>query len=172
MAHTYSHLFNIPTTGLRFFTVYGEWGRPDMATMLFAKAILQGHPIKVFNNGQMSRDFTYVEDIVEGVVRVMQRYHRISDRKDKLYRIYNIGNSQPVNLLEFIETMEEALERKAIKEMLPMQPGDVEHTYADVSKLYEEFGYQPRTSIAEGVGHFVNWYLKYYYKRQSDAILT
>ena len=165
MAHTYSHLFKVPTTGLRFFTVYGEWGRPDMATMLFAKAIMKGDPIKVFNNGDLSRDFTYVGDIVEGLIQIMEQSPArtgANGRTDELYKIYNIGNSQPVNLLEFIEIMEETLGKKAIKEMYPMQPGDVEQTYADVTDLVENFGYEPKTPLREGIQYFTDWYIDYF----------
>ena len=170
MAHTYSHLFNLPTTGLRFFTVYGPWGRPDMATMLFAKAILNGDPIKVFNNGNLSRDFTYVDDIVEGVVKAMFRHQKVEDKKDENYRIYNLGNSKPVNLLAFIETMEKAFGQLAIKKMYPMQPGDVERTYADVEDLKKEFGYQPETGITEGILLFKEWYCEYFFKRDSVPV--
>lgn len=172
MAHTYSHLFNIPTTGLRFFTVYGPWGRPDMAYFLFTDAILNDRPIKVFNNGNMQRDFTYIDDIVEGVIRVMDNpptgdaeYDREKSepaRSSAPYRIYNIGNNKPVQLLEFIEAIEEALGKKAQKNMLPMQPGDVETTYADANPLVDTFGYRPNTSVREGIGKFVAWYRAYY----------
>ncbi len=172
MAHTYSHLFAIPTTGLRFFTVYGPWGRPDMAYFLFTEAILNNRPIKVFNHGNMQRDFTYVDDITEGVMRVIDRAPEPNAAWDRVqlhaptssapYRIYNIGNNAPVRLLDFIEAIEHALGKKAEKNMLPMQPGDVETTYADVSDLVAEFGYQPSTSIEEGVGRFVDWYKEYY----------
>ncbi|MEM8524660.1 MAG: NAD-dependent epimerase [Bacteroidota bacterium] len=160
MAHTYSHLFNIPTTGLRFFTVYGPWGRPDMAYFLFTKAILQDKPIKVFNHGKMARDFTYIDDIVQGIVKVLDQPPNIEQKPP--YRLYNIGNNAPVPLLEFIEAIEEALGKEAKKEFLPMQPGDVEQTYADVQDLIEEFGYQPNTSVREGIGKFVEWYLGFY----------
>ena len=170
MAHTYSHLFNIPTTGLRFFTVYGPWGRPDMATMLFAKAILNGDPIKVFNNGNLSRDFTYVDDIVEGVVKTMFRYQKAEKQEDENYRIYNLGNSEPVNLLTFIETMEKTFGQLAIKKMYPMQPGDVERTYADVEDLKKEFGYQPSTGIVEGISLFKEWYCEYYLQNNPTPV--
>lgn len=172
MAHTYSHLFNIPTTGLRFFTVYGPWGRPDMAYFLFTDAILNDRPIKVFNHGKMQRDFTYIDDIVEGVMRVMDRppkgdpdYDRVRSEpatSSAPYRIYNIGNNQPVPLMAFIEAIEKALGKKAQKELLPMQAGDVETTYADASALVEAFGYKPNTSVEEGIGKFVDWYKNYY----------
>ena len=165
LAHSYSHLFKLPTTGLRFFTVYGPWGRPDMATMLFAKAIMNDQPIKVFNNGKMSRDFTYIDDIIDGLIKVMER-----STEDELYRIYNIGNSKPVNLLEFIETMENALGRKAEKIFMPMQPGDMENTYADVTDLMQDFEYQPDTPLATGIEHFANWYLKYYHQISKEVI--
>ncbi|MEN0049688.1 MAG: NAD-dependent epimerase/dehydratase family protein, partial [Bacteroidota bacterium] len=160
MAHTYSHLFNIPTTGLRFFTVYGPWGRPDMAYFLFTKAILQNKPIKVFNHGKMARDFTYIDDIVQGIIKVLDQPP--SPEQKTPYRLYNIGNNAPVPLLEFIEAIEEALGKEAKKEFLPMQPGDVEQTYADVQDLIEEFGYQPNTNVKEGIGKFVEWYLGFY----------
>jgi UDP-glucuronate 4-epimerase len=157
MAHTYSHLYQLPTTGLRFFTVYGPWGRPDMAPMLFAKAITEGKPIKVFNNGDLSRDFTYIDDIVEGIVRVIAN---IPSREEKhpFYRIFNIGNSQPVALMDFIRTMEEAVGRKAILEMYPMQKGDVKITYADTSELENTVGYKPETELKSGIRKFVAWY--------------
>ena len=167
MAHTYSHLFKIKTTGIRFFTVYGEWGRPDMATMLFAKAITNGQAIKVFNNGNMSRDFTYVGDIVEGLNEIMMKSLNTSERK-KDYKIYNIGNSRPVKLLDFITIMEESLGMQAIKEMHPMQPGDVRDTYADVSDLINDFGYEPKTTIREGLKNFSDWYMSYYKDRATQ----
>lgn len=170
MAHTYSHLYDLPTTGLRFFTVYGPWGRPDMATFLFTQAILAGEPIRVFNQGKMKRDFTYVDDIVEGVVRVADSPPRRSsgpeserpDRSTAPYRVYNIGNHEPVELLRFIEVLESALGKVAQKELLPMQPGDVPATFADVSDLRNDVGFQPDTSIEVGLGRFVDWYLGYY----------
>jgi len=154
MAHTYSHLYHLPTTGLRFFTVYGPWGRPDMAPMLFAKAITEGTQIKVFNNGDLSRDFTYINDIVEGVIRVIERKPNEEDN----YKIYNIGCSAPVKLMDFIQTMEDALGNKANKIMMPMQEGDVYQTYADTSKLEEDFGYKPRITLKKGIGEFIEWY--------------
>ncbi len=157
-AHTYSHLFGIQTIGLRFFTVYGPWGRPDMAAYLFIDAITKGRPIKVFNNGNLSRDFTYVDDIVDGMEAVIKK--DLPD--DKKYGIYNIGNSSPVNLLSFIEEIELSLGKNAQKEMMPMQPGDVNQTWADVSNLDRDFGYQPSTEINEGISRFVAWYKDYY----------
>jgi UDP-glucuronate 4-epimerase len=154
MAHTYSHLYHLPTTGLRFFTVYGPWGRPDMAPMLFAKAITEGKPIKVFNHGDLSRDFTYIDDIVEGVIRVIE--HKPDDKEQ--YKIYNIGCSKPVKLLDFIQTMEEALDKKANKLMMPMQQGDVYQTYADTTKLEADFGYKPTIKLKDGIGEFIKWY--------------
>lgn len=172
MAHTYSHLFGLPTTGLRFFTVYGPWGRPDMAPALFARAILAGEPINVFNNGNMERDFTYIDDIVEGVVRVIAKVPEPDplwngDLPDPAtsycpYRIYNIGNNDKEKLLHFIHVLEEALGRKADKNFLPMQPGDVPITYANVDDLKRDFGYKPATSLVEGVRKFVAWYKEYY----------
>jgi len=172
MAHTYSYLFSLPTTGLRFFTVYGPWGRPDMALFIFTKAILEDKPIKVFNYGNMQRDFTYVDDIVEGIVRVMHHVPQSNtDWKQSSsdvsassapYKIYNIGNNAPVKLTKFIEAIENELGKKAIKELLPLQPGDVPATYADVSDLVRDVGYKPNTSVEEGVKNFINWYKKYY----------
>lgn len=168
MAHVYSKLYQLPTTGLRFFTVYGPWGRPDMSPMLFADAIMHDKPIKVFNYGNMDRDFTYVGDIVEGVVRVINVPATPNAEWDALnpdpatsctpYRIYNIGNSVPVKLKDYIETLEEAFGKKATKEYLPMQPGDVVNTYCDVSDLEKEFGYRPKTMIREGLESFAKWY--------------
>ena len=172
MAHTYSHLFGLPTTGLRFFTVYGPWGRPDMALFLFTRSILEGKPINVFNNGNHRRDFTYVDDIVEGVIRTLDKVAAPnrdwdSDRPDPgtskaPFRIYNIGNNAPVNLMDYIETLENALGMKAEKNLLPLQPGDVPDTYADVQDLVRDVGYKPATSIEEGIGKFVDWYREYY----------
>jgi UDP-glucuronate 4-epimerase len=172
MAHTYSHLYDLPTTGLRFFTVYGPWGRPDMALFLFTKAILSGDPIKVFNNGNMRRDFTYIDDIVEGVVRVTDNTAKANpDWSGKNpdpatscapYRIYNIGNNNPVELLDFIGAIENALGIKAIKDLLPLQAGDVPETYANVDDLINDVGFKPETSIEEGIGKFVEWYQEYY----------
>lgn len=159
MAYTYSHLFGLPTTGLRFFTVYGPWGRPDMSPMLFARAILEGRPIKVFNYGDMQRDFTYIDDIVEGVVRVLDCLPTSSSAP---YRIFNIGNNTPVHLLNFIETLEECLGKKAEKELLPMQPGDVPVTYADVTALKEAVDFNPSTPLAVGLEKFAEWFCSYY----------
>jgi UDP-glucuronate 4-epimerase len=160
MAYTYSHLFGIKTIGLRFFTVYGPWGRPDMAMSLFTAAIINGKPIKVFNNGELSRDFTYIDDIVEGVVSVL-----INDNNDsKLYSLYNIGNCKPVKLLDFIIEIEKSTGKKADKMFLPMQPGDVEKTWADISNLQKDFNYNPKTDIKLGVANFVKWYESYYSK--------
>jgi UDP-glucuronate 4-epimerase len=172
MAHTYSHLFGLPTTGLRFFTVYGPWGRPDMALFLFTKAILEGRPIDVFNHGNMRRDFTYVDDIVEGVIRVTDRVaapdpaYR-SDTPDPgtshaPFRVFNIGNHQPVPLLDFIAAIEDALGRKAERNLLPLQDGDVPATYADVDALTRWVGFAPGTDIRTGIGRFVEWYRGYY----------
>jgi UDP-glucuronate 4-epimerase len=157
MAHTYSHLYQLPTTGLRFFTVYGPWGRPDMAPMLFAKAISKGESIKVFNNGDLSRDFTYIDDIIEGMLNVIER----PSLKDGLYHIYNIGNSKPVRLMNFIHIMEEAIGKKAILEMFPMQQGDVYQTYADTTKLEKDYNYSPSITVQEGISRFIKWYKKY-----------
>ena len=172
MAHTYSHLYGLCCTGLRFFTVYGPWGRPDMALFLFTKAISEGKPIKVFNHGKMQRDFTYIDDIIEGVVRVMASLPKADTawRGDKPdpgtsyapYRLYNIGNNKPVELLEFIEEIEKALGRKAQKEFLDLQPGDVPATCADVDDLMQDVGFKPATSIATGIRRFVDWYQDYY----------
>ena len=172
MAHVYSHLYAIPTTGLRFFTVYGPWGRPDMALFAFTRSILAGEPIDVFNHGDHRRDFTYVDDIVEGIVRVLDRPPSgdpdwSGDRPDPSsssapYRLYNIGNGQPVELLRFIEVIEDALGRRARKNLLPMQPGDVPETAADVEPLAADLDYRPATSIETGVARFVDWYLDYY----------
>ncbi len=155
MAHVYSHLFNIETIGLRFFTVYGPWGRPDMAMSLFTNAILNNKPVKVFNNGELSRDFTYIEDIINGVVSTIEK-------SNKLYSIYNIGNSKSVKLLDFIAEIEKCTGKTAQKELLPMQPGDVEKTWADISLLTEEFNYLPTIDISIGVKEFVKWYKDYY----------
>ena len=162
MAHTYSHLFGIQTIGLRFFTVYGPWGRPDMAMFLFTDAILNNQPIKVFNNGNLSRDFTYIDDIVGGMLSIIETLK--TDQWTTPYALYNIGNSKPVKLLDFIEAIEKTTGKIAQKEYLPMQPGDVAQTWADVSDLTRDFGYTPNTPITEGVAAFVNWYRKYYKK--------
>jgi len=158
MAHTYAHLFGISTTGLRFFTVYGPWGRPDMALFKFVKGALENKPIEVYNNGEMMRDFTYIDDIVEGVVRVID-----NPKKDTPpYKVYNIGNNAPVKLMDFIDAIEQKLDKKIEKNFLPMQPGDVPATYADVSDLIDDLGYKPNTSVEEGVGKFVDWYLEFF----------
>ena len=172
MAHTYSHLFGLPTTGLRFFTVYGPWGRPDMALFLFTKSILEGKPIDVFNFGQHRRDFTYIDDIVEGVVRTLDHVaepnpdwsgdHPDSGTSKAPYRLYNIGNNQPVELMRFIEVLEENLGKTAEKNFLPMQQGDVPATYANVDDLVRDVGYQPKTTIETGIARFVEWYKAYY----------
>lgn len=174
MAHTYSHLYGLPTTGLRFFTVYGPWGRPDMSPMIFAGRIVRGEPIDVFNHGHHSRDFTYIDDIVEGVIRTLDHVARPNPDYDPMqpdpatspapYRIYNIGNDQPVQLLRFIELLEKNLGREAQKNLLPMQPGDVPDTWADVSALRRDVGYAPSTSIEDGVAKFVAWYREFYGK--------
>jgi UDP-glucuronate 4-epimerase len=177
MAHAYAHLYGLPCTGLRFFTVYGPWGRPDMALFLFTDAILDGRPIEVFNHGRMQRDFTYIDDIVEGVIRVLDRPPSGRRTLQALegspvhpgvslaaYRLYNIGNHQPVELLRFIEVLEEALGRKADKRFLPMQPGDVPATYADVDDLIADIGFKPDTPIEIGIKRFVQWYRSYYRK--------
>ena len=172
MAHTYSHLYQLPTTGLRFFTVYGPWGRPDMALFLFTKNILAGKPIDVFNYGNHRRDFTYIDDIVEGVVRVIDNVAAPNpewsgDTPDSAsskgpYRLYNIGNNQPVELMHYIEVLENCLGKKAEKNLLPLQPGDVPDTYADVSDLVRDVGYKPDMSVEQGVANFVEWYRDYY----------
>lgn len=168
MAHTYSHLYKIPTTGLRFFTVYGPWGRPDMAPFLFTDAVLNNKPIKVFNNGDMERDFTYVDDIVEAQIRLLEHPPTPSNRKSSPssstapFKIYNIGNSSPVNLLKFINVIEESCGKEAIKMMMPIQPGDVPRTYADVEDLFEKVNFRPNTSLADGISKFVKWYREYY----------
>lgn len=162
MAHTYSHLFKIPTTGLRFFTVYGPWGRPDMAMFLFTDAIVKDRPIKVFNHGKMERDFTYIDDIVEGVVRVIEKpaTNRIDTKA--YYKLYNIGNNDSVKLLDFIKEIELNLGKVATKNMMEMQPGDVERTWADVDDLIKDYDYRPNTSIKSGVKSFIDWYKDYY----------
>jgi UDP-glucuronate 4-epimerase len=174
MAHTYSALFNLPTTGLRFFTVYGPYGRPDMALFIFTKAILEGKPIDVYNHGKMKRDFTFVDDIVEGIVRLVPTIPKADNNWSGVkpdaatsfapYRLYNIGNNSPVELLRFIEVIEEKLGKKAVKNLLPIQEGDVPETFADVDALTEAVGFKPATSIEEGIGKFVAWYKEYYKK--------
>jgi UDP-glucuronate 4-epimerase len=172
MAHTYSSLYSLPTTGLRFFTAYGPYGRPDMALFIFTKAILEGTPIDVYNQGKMKRDFTYVEDIVEGIVRLLPKApasnpHWNATAPDPAtsfapYKIYNIGNNKPIDLLDFIEALEKALQKKAIRNFMPIQPGDVAETFADIDDLVNEVQFKPSTSIEEGIEKFVNWYLEYY----------
>ena len=174
MAHTYSHLYGIPTTGLRFFTVYGPWGRPDMAYFSFTKDIIEGNPIKVFNHGKMERDFTYIDDVVEGIYKLIPLAPKANlawdERKDDLsasfapYKIYNIGNNQPVQLMKFISVLEEKIGKEAEKIFMDMQPGDVLRTYADLSDLEKEIGFKPSTGIEEGLGKFVDWYRDYYKK--------
>jgi|TARA_B100000214_G_scaffold37444_1_gene23567 UDP-glucuronate 4-epimerase len=172
MAHTYSHLFNIPSTGLRFFTVYGPWGRPDMAYFSFTKAILENKPIKVFNNGNMMRDFTYIDDIIEGISRLIEdpslpnkawdRESPMASTSSAPYRILNLGNSKPIYLSRFIESIEKATNKKAIIEYLPMQPGDVEKTYANMEKMENQYKFKPKTQIEDGIKEFVDWYINYY----------
>lgn len=172
MAHTYSYLYKLPTTGLRFFTVYGPWGRPDMALFLFTKAILNNEPINVFNNGNMQRDFTYIDDIVEGVVRVMNNIPKAdpgwqSETPNPSsscvpYRLYNIGNNAPIALMDFVKAIEKAIGQEAEKNFLPMQAGDVPATYADVNDLIEDTGFKPSTSVEEGIAKFITWYKEYY----------
>lgn len=172
MAHTYSHLYDLPTTGLRFFTVYGPWGRPDMSPSLFTGAILRDEAINVFNDGKMQRDFTYIDDITEGVIRVIDKVAESNPEFDTSapdpatsyapYRVYNIGNNEPVQLMEFIETIENAVGKKAEKKMLPMQDGDVVATYANIDSLYEAVGFKPATPLKEGVQKFVDWYKTYH----------
>ena len=174
MAHTYSHLYDLPTTGLRFFTVYGPWDRPDMALQKFAQAITKDETIKVFNYGNHRRDFTYIDDIVEGVIRILDRPAPpnpdwTSDKPDSAtssapWRVYNIGNNNPVNLMDYISALEEALGKEAKKEFLPIQPGDVPDTYADVTDLVDQFGYKPATPVKEGIANFAKWFTEYYGK--------
>ena len=176
MAHTYSHLYNLPTTGLRFFTVYGPWGRPDMALFLFTKAILTGEPIRVFNNGKMQRDFTYIDDIVEGIIRVTDKPATPNSDWDAAspdpgtssapYRLYNIGNNNPVSLMDFIGAIEKALGKTAEKEFLPMQPGDVAATYADIDALIDSIDYHPQTPVQDGINNFIAWYLEHMHKEK------
>lgn len=175
MAHAYSHLYQMPTTGLRFFTVYGPWGRPDMAYFKFVDAITQGKTIEVYNYGNMKRDFTYIDDVVEGVARVMVRppttvVDADASLSQALYKIYNIGNHQPVELMQFIRVIEEALGQKADLNLQPMQPGDVLETYADVSDLMQDVGFSPGTPIEEGIGKFVAWYQSYYEGNSSKSV--
>lgn len=177
MAHVYSHLFNIPTTGLRFFTVYGPWGRPDMALFIFTDSIIKNKPLQIYNSGKMFRDFTYVDDIVEGVLQALHKIPQTNQEWKKStssvssssapYKIYNIGNNKPVNLLDFVEAIETELNIKAIKEFLPMQPGDVVTTYADIEDIKNELGYMPETSIKNGIKNFIKWYKEYYLTKKS-----
>ncbi|WP_127499296.1 NAD-dependent epimerase [Paenibacillus glycanilyticus] len=177
MAHAYSHLYNLPTTGLRFFTVYGPWGRPDMAYFSFTQKIMAGQPIQVFNEGKMQRDFTYIDDIVEGIYRLLDRAPQPNAEWDRVdpdpgtsyapYKVYNIGNNKPVELMAFINTIEDKLGRKAVMEFKPMQPGDVTATYADIDGLMEDVDFRPETTIEEGIGRFAEWY-KSYYGAQAD----
>lgn len=161
MAYTYAHLYQLPMTGLRFFTVYGPWGRPDMALMKFAKAIYSGKAIDVYNQGDMQRDFTYIDDIVEGVIQVLDKPPAGTEQSPP-YQLFNIGNGQPVHLMKFIECLEDAIGKKAIKNLMPMQPGDVPATWADTSALFELTGYSPNTSVEQGVNAFISWYKEYY----------
>ena len=162
MAHTYSHLFNFETIGLRFFTVYGPWGRPDMALFLFTKAMLCNETIDVFNKGNLSRDFTYIDDIIEGVCNTILK----DSRDKKISKIYNIGNNSPVNLLDFISHIEKELGVKSKRKLMPMQPGDVNMTWANVEKLKNDYDFSPKITIQEGVKEFISWYLKYYDKKK------
>ncbi len=162
MAHTYSHLYGIQTTGLRFFTVYGPWGRPDMAPMLFTDAILNNRPINVFNNGNMSRDFTYIDDIVNGIIKIIDN----PTTQMPPYKIYNIGNNKPIELMEFINTIESAICKESVKNFMPMQDGDVVSTYADVSDLIKEFNYKPNTKLSVGINEFIKWYLDFYKEKK------
>ncbi|SDN58937.1 NAD-dependent epimerase [Bacillus sp. OK048] len=176
MAHSYSHLFNIPTTGLRFFTVYGPWGRPDMAYYSFTKAIVEGNTLKVFNNGDMSRDFTFIDDIVEGIIKLLDHPPKNNNNWDRKkpdpsssyapYKIYNIGNNNPVKLMEFIQILEKLIGKKAKVELLPMQPGDVKETYADITSLQKDVGFSPAIPLEIGLGKFVDWYKKYHLKEK------
>ncbi len=175
IAHSYSHIYGLPVTGLRFFTVYGPWGRPDMAYYKFADAITEGRPIEVYNHGNMQRDFTYVDDVVEGLVRVMasppasavKASHHDTSLSEAKYRVYNLGNHQPVDLLTFIETLEKTLGKTTRKSFLPMQAGDVPCTYADMEDLHRDFGYRPHTTIEEGLSKFVQWYRQYHLARSA-----
>lgn len=175
MAHSYSHLYSLPMTGLRFFTVYGPWGRPDMAYFKFVRAIERSEPINIFNYGKMQRDFTYIDDVIEGVVRVMHqppKPHSGKEHNNARYKIYNIGNNKPVELLTFIEVIEKAMGKKAQKNFLPMQPGDVPRTYADVDELMQDVGFKPTTTIEEGIDKFVRWYKDFYHLKNDDVSHT
>lgn len=167
MAHTYSHLYGFATTGLRFFTVYGPWGRPDMAIFLFTKSILNGDPIKVFNHGKLERDFTYIDDITEGVARIIEADVTERKNKNQLYKLYNIGNCSSVKLFDFIEEIEKNLGIKAKRNNLPMQPGDVEKTWANVDDLIKDYDYKPNTPIGEGVKKFIDWYKQFYHPERA-----
>lgn len=172
MAHSYSHLYSLPITGLRFFTVYGPWGRPDMAYFKFVQAIEQNQAINIFNYGKMQRDFTFIDDVIEGVVRVMHQPPKAAlnnNHNNARYKIYNIGNNQPVELLTFIEVIEKAMGKQAIKNFLPMQPGDVPRTYADVDELMQDVGFKPTTNIEQGIDNFVRWY-KDFYQSQPQTV--
>ena len=177
MAYTYGYLFRLPTTGLRFFTVYGPWGRPDMALFKFTKAILANEPIQIFNNGKHRRDFTYIDDIIQGIVKVLDEVPSITKQNKSVsksnqqtpYGIYNIGSSNPVELMDFIDILEKTLHKKSVKEFLPLQPGDVPDTFADVTDLIEQFQYKPSTSLEDGIAKFVSWYFEYY---NSEKIVT
>ena len=169
MAHSYSHLYGLPTTGLRFFTVYGPWGRPDMALFKFVRAILSDEPIDIYNQGQLSRDFTHIDDIVEGVIRVADRppqgdpaWQGAADASPAPYRLFNIGHGSPVRLMDFVEAIEAALGKRAIRNLLPMQAGDVQATWADTQALFDATGYRARVGLEEGVASFVDWYRAYY----------
>ena len=172
MAHSYSHLYSLPITGLRFFTVYGPWGRPDMAYFKFVRAIERSEPIIIFNYGKMQRDFTYIDDVIEGVVRVMHqppKPHTDKEHSNARYKIYNIGNNKPVELLKFIEVIEKVMGKEAQKNFLPMQPGDVPRTYADVDELMQDVGFKPTTTIEEGIDKFVRWYTDFY-RLKNDGV--
>jgi UDP-glucuronate 4-epimerase len=177
IAHSYSHLYDLPVTGLRFFTVYGPWGRPDMAYFKFTDAIVRGKPIEIYNHGRMQRDFTYIDDVVEGIVRVLEHSPKHSVRQksrgaflsNARYKIYNLGNHQPVDLLKFIEIIEQAVGIQARKTFRPMQPGDVVSTYAHMDDLYQATGFRPTTPIEEGLSKFVRWYREYYAARERVA---
>jgi UDP-glucuronate 4-epimerase len=173
MAHSYSHLYNLPCTGLRFFTVYGPWGRPDMALFKFTQNILSNKPIEIYNHGNMMRDFTYISDIVEGIIRIIDHPHIASqpaENQTAPCKIYNIGNNQPVKLMDFVESIEQYLNKKAHKIFLPLQAGDVPMTYADISQLNNDFGFKPETTIQEGVQQFLDWYLQYYECSKTETV--
>ena len=171
MAHTYSHLYALPTTGLRFFTVYGPWGRPDMAPFLFTDAVANDRPIKVFNDGKMQRDFTYIDDIVEGIVRIQdvipKPVEQAPTESSPYYKLYNIGNNSPVELEAFITCIENALGKKAVKNYMPMQDGDVVRTFADITNLESEIGFKPKTDLQDGINHFVDWFKDYHANKAS-----